>query len=233
MGSRGARFAGRRNARSRRSPRQAWTGSTPCPQQPCPLRAGSSQRAPQACGARCGDSGLLGLRLAPAPASGSRPRPRPRARNLGSAGSARRPASWAPALVERRVGRSLRRRPRVLRASSGASSTVERRLELGRCLGAMRLRLGLDRRLRLGLGGLHRGELLLGRQLAALGDDERLHLDADVLEDLDRDRVAADPLDRVGVDLPAVDADLARLARSRRRCRSSSPSRRARRSGRT
>ena len=46
------------------------------------------------------------------------------------------------------------------------------------------------------LGGLHRGQLLLGRQLAALGDDERLHLGGDVLEDLDRDRVAADALDR-------------------------------------
>src|SRR5207253_8597637 len=53
--------------------------------------------------------------------------------------------------------------------------------------------------------------LVLGRQLAALRDDERLQLDADVGEEIDGDVVAADPLDRlVELDLPAVDADLAR-----------------------
>ena len=66
-----------------------------------------------------------------------------------------------------------------------------------RGLGAVRLRLGGLRGLCLGLGGLHRGQLLLGRQLASLGDDERLHVDRDVLEDLDRNRVAADPADRL------------------------------------
>src|SRR5919204_611497 len=54
-------------------------------------------------------------------------------------------------------------------------------------------------------------ELLLRRQLAALGDDERLHLDTHVGEDVDRHRVAADALDRVGeVDLAPVDAHLPR-----------------------
>ena len=48
------------------------------------------------------------------------------------------------------------------------------------------------------LGGLHRLQLLLRRQLAALGHDQRPHLGGDVLEELDRDLVAADPLDRVG-----------------------------------
>src|SRR5581483_7139863 len=61
------------------------------------------------------------------------------------------------------------------------------------------------------LGRLHRLELLVGRQGAALGDHLGLHLDADVLEDVDRDLVAADPLDRVAVDLAPVDADLLRL----------------------
>ena len=170
-------------------------------------------------------------RSAPARAPARRPRaPRPRAR----------PARLAPRPPRAPGSRRTARRPQPPPASAcpralglGRVLDLERRLELGRRFGAVRLRLGLDGRLRLGLGGLHRGELLLGRQLAALGDDERLHLDADVLEDLHRDRVAADPLDRVGVDLPAVDADLVRLARSRRRCRSSSRSRRARRSGRT
>src|SRR5215211_1962527 len=60
------------------------------------------------------------------------------------------------------------------------------------------------------LGRLHGLELLLGRKLPALRDDERLDLDPDVLEDVDCDLVAADPLDRVGeVDLSAVDPDLA------------------------
>src|SRR5207253_3046533 len=47
-------------------------------------------------------------------------------------------------------------------------------------------------------------------QLAALRDDERLHVDGHVLEDLDRNVVAPDPLDVVDADLAAVDADLAR-----------------------
>ncbi len=59
------------------------------------------------------------------------------------------------------------------------------------------------------LGSLHRGELFLGRQLAALGHDHQLDLGGDALEDVDRDRVAADPLDVVDADLAAVDADLA------------------------
>src|SRR5207302_6389484 len=39
-------------------------------------------------------------------------------------------------------------------------------------------------------------------------DDLGLHLDPDVLEEYDRDPVAADPLDRIGLDLAPVDADL-------------------------
>ena len=82
------------------------------------------------------------------------------------------------------------------------------------------LRLGLLVRLlrrggvflgRLGLGCRSRLELLFRRQLAALGHDQRPHLGADVLEDVDRDLVAADPFDRLRqVDLPPIDADLLR-----------------------
>src|SRR5579862_5748556 len=48
------------------------------------------------------------------------------------------------------------------------------------------------------------------RELAALRDHLGLHLDPDVREDVDRDRVAADPLDRIGLDLAPVDPDLLR-----------------------
>ena len=78
-------------------------------------------------------------------------------------------------------------------------------------------RLGRRRPPRFLLGALlrlHRRELLVARQLAALGDDERAHVDAHVLEELDRNRVAADPLDRVDLDLAPVDADLAASASS-------------------
>src|SRR5262245_49055268 len=60
------------------------------------------------------------------------------------------------------------------------------------------------------LGGLERSQLLLRRQVATLGHDERLHLRDDVLEELDRDRVTPDALERVDRDLAAVDADLPR-----------------------
>src|SRR5205807_5991512 len=48
----------------------------------------------------------------------------------------------------------------------------------------------------------------LGRQLAALRHDERAHLGRHVLEELDRDLVAADALDRVQLDPAPVDAHL-------------------------
>src|SRR5204863_9697187 len=55
-------------------------------------------------------------------------------------------------------------------------------------------------------------ELLLGRQLAALGHDEDAELRRHILEQLDRDLVAPDPLDRLRqVELAAVDADALRL----------------------
>src|SRR5262245_5755218 len=60
-----------------------------------------------------------------------------------------------------------------------------------------------------GLGLLDRLQLLLGRQLPALGDDEHARLDGHVREQLDRDLVAPDPLQRlVHPDLAPVDADL-------------------------
>ena len=67
---------------------------------------------------------------------------------------------------------------------------------------------------RLGLG-LCRGdrvELLLRRQLAALGVDRDAQRGGRVAEELDRDLVAADPLDRLGqVELAPVDPHLLRL----------------------
>ena len=91
--------------------------------------------------------------------------------------------------------------PRAAGSSSVSASSVA--LSASAC--AVRRGLGLGP-----LGRLERRELLLGRQLAALGHDERLHLGGDALEDVDRDRVAADPLDHVQVDLAPVDADLPR-----------------------
>src|SRR5436305_9765142 len=44
------------------------------------------------------------------------------------------------------------------------------------------------------LGGRHRLELVLGGELAALRDDDELHLDLYVLEEVDRHLVAPDPL---------------------------------------
>ena len=93
------------------------------------------------------------------------------------------------------------------------------------------------RRRRLGLRSLERRELLLGRKLATLGDDERLDLDVHVLEELDRDRVAADALDRVDRDLAPVDANLPRapdlVGDVGRRDRAEERARRARPSPRT
>ena len=60
-----------------------------------------------------------------------------------------------------------------------------------------------------GLGLLDRLQLLLGRKLAALGDDEHARLDRDVREQLDRHLVAPDPLQRlVHPDLAPVDPHL-------------------------
>ena len=98
-------------------------------------------------------------------------------------------------------------------AASAASSASSLELLLGeRLLGrAHRLGVGALGGLGLGpLGGLDGGQLLLGRQVAAFGHDEGLHLGGDPLEHVHRDAEAADPLDHVEVDLAAVDADLAR-----------------------
>ena len=67
--------------------------------------------------------------------------------------------------------------------------------------------LGLGSRLRL-LGRLERRELLLGRELLALRCDDELDLGDDVGEHLERHGVPADPLDRVHLELAAVDAEL-------------------------
>src|SRR6478752_4571089 len=86
------------------------------------------------------------------------------------------PAAVAPARMERPSSASAQR----VRANRRRSVA----LRLGCCVGC-----------------IERGQLLLRRELSALGHDERLHLDLDVLEDLDRDRVAADALDRIRRDL--------------------------------
>ncbi len=178
-----------------------------------PLRAGTSRVRPQAC-AQAGEQVATRAR-APRPA---RPgalrrgplRPRARSPRPLRARSRRRPAPRS----RRPRPRRLRPRPRLglgLLALGGLGDGLrlllgEQGLEL---LGALDLAL-----LGLGLGallGLPRGDLVLGRQLAALRDHDRADLGGDVLEDPDRNRVDADALDRlVQVDLAAVDADLLR-----------------------
>src|SRR5215208_1896380 len=81
------------------------------------------------------------------------------------------------------------------------------RFDLGFGLLVLRLGLGLRCGLRLGLGRGDRIELLLRGQLAALGHDRDLQRGGHVGEELDRDLVAPDPLDRLGhVELAPVDA---------------------------
>jgi hypothetical protein len=70
--------------------------------------------------------------------------------------------------------------------------------------------LGLCGSGRLGLGRFEGRELLFGWKLPALRNDERLHLDLHVLEERDRNGVAADALDRVDLHLAPVHPDLAR-----------------------
>src|SRR5829696_2610284 len=94
----------------------------------------------------------------------------------------------------RAFGSGFVRRGRVGSRNLGSENRLE--IALGRFLG--RGFLGP-------LGLLHRRELLLGWQLAALGDDGRAHDDVHVLEELDRHLVATDPLDRVDADSAAVD----------------------------
>ena len=122
----------------------------------------------------------------------------------GSAAGAGSPALGAQRSGSVSAARVAGRSPPLggLRLSSSSSSSSVAVCSARRGLGC-----GLLGR----LGGLHRRELLLGRKLPALGHDERLHLDLDALEHGDRDRVAADALDRVVErDLAPVDADLAR-----------------------
>src|SRR5579862_401502 len=61
---------------------------------------------------------------------------------------------------------------------------------------------------RLLLGGLERGELFLGGQLVPCGGHRQLELRRHVLEDVDRDGVTADPLDRRHLELAPVNSDL-------------------------
>ena len=122
-----------------------------------------------------------GLRPRRGSASARRPaRPRPR-RHLAAA------ASGSPR--RRLVGLGRRPRPPPRRASAASAPPRPRRPPPPRP----------PRR---------PPQLLLGRQLAALGDDQQAQLGGHVGEDLDRHRVAADALDRLHVELAAVDADL-------------------------
>ncbi len=121
----------------------------------------------------------------------------------GCAGTAG--AGYSPGSSSARVRRRLRARRLRRRALRRSRSRPRPELSLG--VGVRRLGLARPRPLRLGLGG-GRVELLLGRQLAALGHDEQPQLGGHVAEHLDRHRVAADPLDRADVELAAVDPDL-------------------------
>ena len=75
-------------------------------------------------------------------------------------------------------------------------------------LGVRALRGGFRDSVRLGLRSLEGRQFLFRGKLTTLGDDEEFDLDVHVLEELDRDRVATDALDRVDRDLAPVDANL-------------------------
>ena len=160
-------------------------------------------------------------------AAGLRACGQPRATECESAAAVgRSPSSAASSATDVRGGRRSRPRPpRPLPASSAASRSSSRSSSgTCSCVSASASR-------RCGLGGLHRRELLFGRQLAALRDHKRLDLGDDALEHLHRHREAADALDHVQIDLAAVDADLARAPQLLRDVGRVSPSRTASRSG--
>ena len=152
-------------------------------------------------------------RYASGAASGSTPAAAPSSTSTSGSASARLVRLPRRPPRPRRRRRSRLPRPRRPRPGRSRRARLRRRLD-GLPVALVDLRAGrAGGRCRLGrgcrLGGLHRGELLLGRQLAALGHDHQLDLGRDALEDVDRHRVAADPLDVVDADLAAVDADLA------------------------
>ena len=109
-------------------------------------------------------------------------RPPPRSVRLGS----------ASALGSARVAR---RRELGSASASTSTSTSSRSSSSASAASVARTASSWARAGRLGLGPLgrlHRGELLLRRQLAALGHDERLHLGGDALEHVHRHGEAAD-----------------------------------------
>jgi hypothetical protein len=108
----------------------------------------------------------------------------------------------------RRLGLGLRVLDRSggrLRLGLGLGGRLLDGLRLGR--GRRGLRRGFDSR-RLGFRRGRRGELLLGRELHALGRHDEPEVCGDLGEDLDRDGVAADVLDRLELQLAPVDPDL-------------------------
>ena len=121
----------------------------------------------------------------------------------------RRPGRTRPRAPARpRFGRRLG----LASASGSASSSATTASISASASSCCACGLGLRGGLRLGLGRGDRVELLLWRQLAALGHDRDLERGGHVGKELDRDLVAADPLDRLGqVELAPVDADLLRL----------------------
>ena len=90
----------------------------------------------------------------------------PGAVSVRSPGSASGPALRPPARP---------RRPRPRASGSGSSSAITSAIAASAC--SCSASASASARRGLGLRGLERRELLLGRQLAALGDDEGLHLD--------------------------------------------------------
>ena len=219
----------------RRATASAVDGGAGGPRRPAPRRPG----AVSATRPRRGSSAARGSASRPAVGSPRRPRLsatgclgcRSAAQLRGGAsatGAARRSARLRRP-VPRRPRPPLRPAPPPLRPARLASvppaaspAAVSRRLRPAAAAGGSR---GSRRGGR--LGDLR----LLGRQLAALGHDEDPQLGGHVGEDLDRDRVAADALDRLHVELAAVDADLLLRPTGGRRRSSRSPSRRASRSG--
>ena len=155
---------------------------------------------------RCGDA-LRGFFGRSASGSGSA---RLRARRSGGLGlGAARPRAPAARLrsasasARLGLGFGLGRRPRARRPASSSASTSS---SVGSPARSPRRRVSCSPR---SSASIAASSSSLGSSPPS-GHDVRLHRRVHVLEELDRDVVAADPLDRVDLDLAPVDADLLR-----------------------
>ena len=147
----------------------------------------------------------------------SRPRRRPQTRGRAARGS--RPSASERGRDRPRLGSSATSGSFATSGSSGDSGLVLEQLRGGRPGG-------------FGLGGGRGLELLLGRQLAALGRDDSRSSAVTSVKTSTGDRVAPDPLDRLHARACGGRCGSSAPPRAGRRRSSPSPSRRAIRSGR-